>query len=194
VHLEKRPVQEQVVDLGRGQVTPLPGVELGPQALADPAGGRAADRRLLTEDLDQHRLHVAVRQPPHPAGDNQGLQRVGPGDALAEQLVAQRRMRVAQLRALQLDRPGCGLQRAGLLPAVAVALRRILAPALVAVTAQLLADDLLHHALEGQAYRQPRDLLQDAQQLAVGREQLVDLRTDGLGGRYSWCHGCRSPS
>jgi hypothetical protein len=32
-------------------------------------------------------------------------------------------MRVAQLGALQLHRPGCGLQRAGLLPAVAVALR-----------------------------------------------------------------------
>ena len=122
------------------------------------------------------------------------LQRPKLRHALPEELVAQGGVGVAQLRALQRHRPGCGLQRAGLVPAVAVALRRVLAPALVAAAAQLLADDLLYHALEGQAHRQPRDLLQDAQQLAVGREQLVDLGAEGLGGRYSCCHGCRSPS
>jgi hypothetical protein len=63
VQLEEAAVQEQVVDLGRGQVAAAPGVELGPQPLADPATGRAADRRVLAENLDQHRLHIAVRQP-----------------------------------------------------------------------------------------------------------------------------------
>ena len=121
VHLEERPVQVQVVEAGAGQVAAAPDVELGPQPLTDPADGRAADRGVLAEDLDQHRLHIAVRQPPHPAGDDQRLQRVGAADARTEQLIAQRRMGVAQLRTLQLHRPGCGLQRAGLVPAVAVA-------------------------------------------------------------------------
>jgi hypothetical protein len=167
VHLEERPVQVQVVDADPGQVAALPGVELGAQPLADPADGRAADGGLLAEDLGQHRLHVAVRQAPHPAGDDQGLQRVGPADALPEQLLAQRRMGVAQLGALQLHRPQRGLQGAGLLPAVAVALGRVLAPALVAAAAELLADDLFDHALEGQPHRQPGHLLDDAQQLAA---------------------------
>src|SRR4030095_16152165 len=107
---------------------------------------------------------------------------------------ARRGVCVSQLRALQAYAPKRALQCAGLLPAVAVAPRAIDRPPLVAVTCQLLADDLLHHALKGQPYRQPRDLLQDAQQLTVGREQLVDLGADGLGGRYSCSHGCRSPS
>jgi hypothetical protein len=105
VHLEERPVQVQVVDAGAGKVAAAPGVELGPQPLADPADGGPADRRLLAEDLDQRRLDVAVGQAPHPAGDDQGLQRVGPGDTLPEQAVAQGGVGVAQLRALQLDRP-----------------------------------------------------------------------------------------
>jgi hypothetical protein len=143
VQLEERPVQRQVVDAGAGQVAALPGVELGAQPLADPAGGRAADARVLAEDLRQHRLDIAVRQPSHPAGDDQGLQRVGHGDALPEQLVAQGGVGVAQLGALQLDRSQRGLQGAGLLPAVAVARRAVGGPPLVAVTAKLLADDLL---------------------------------------------------
>jgi hypothetical protein len=189
VHLEERPVQVQVVDAGAGQVTPLPGVELGAQPLADPATGRAADARVLAEDLHQHRFHVAVRQPSHPAGDHQGLQRVGPRDALPEQLVAQRRVGVAQLGALQPHRPQRRLQGAGLLPAVAVALRRVPGAALVAAAAELLADDLLDDTLEGQPHRQPRDLLDDAQQLPARRKQLMDLGADGLGGRYSYSHG-----
>jgi hypothetical protein len=68
------------------------------------------------------------------AQDNAGLQRIGPRDALAEQLVAQGGVGVAQLGALQLNRPQRGLQRAGLLPAVAVALRAVGGPPLVAVT------------------------------------------------------------
>jgi hypothetical protein len=62
VHLEERAVQVQVVDAGARQVAAAPGVELGAQALADPAGGGAADARSLAEDLDQHRLDVAVGQ------------------------------------------------------------------------------------------------------------------------------------
>ena len=105
VHLEERAVQVQVVDAGALKVAAPPGVELGAQALADPAGGGAADARILAEDLDQHRLDIAVGQAPHPAGDDQGLQRVGPGDPLAEQAVAQGGVGVAQLGALQLHRP-----------------------------------------------------------------------------------------
>jgi hypothetical protein len=141
------------------------------------------------EDLGQRGFHVAVRQAPHPAGDDQGLQRVGPGDALPEQAVTQRGMGVAQLGALQLHRPQRGLQGAGLLPAVAVALGPLSGPALVAVTPQLLADDLLDHTLEGQPHRQAGHLLHDAQQLPAGLEQLMDLSADGLGRRYSYSHG-----
>jgi hypothetical protein len=96
---------------------------------------------------------------------------------------------VAQLRALQLDRSQRRLERAGRLPAVAVALRRVLGPALVAAAAKLLADELLHDALEGQPHRQAGHLLDDAQQLPAGLEQFVDLGADGLGRRYSYSHG-----
>ncbi len=98
-------------------------------------------------------------------------------------------MGVAQLRALQLHWPQRRLQGAGLLPAVAVTLGRVPSPALVAAAAKLLADDLFDDALEGQPHRQPCDLLDDAQQLVAGREQLMDLGADGLGGRYSCSHG-----
>jgi hypothetical protein len=101
---------------------------------------------------------------------------------------------VAQLGALQLHRPQRGLQGAGRLPAVAVALGRVSGPALVAVAAKLLADDLFDHALEGQPHRQAGNLLDDAQQLPAGGEQLVDLGADGLGGRYSDSHGRGSSS
>jgi hypothetical protein len=189
VHLEERAVQVQVVDADPGQVAALPGVELRSQPLADPADGGPADRRLLAEDLGEHGLDVAVGQAPHPAGDHQRLQRIGPADALPEQAVAQGRVGVAQLGALQLHRPKRGLEGAGLLPAVAVALRRVLAAPLVAAAAKLLTDDLFDHALERQPHRQAGHLLDDAQQLAAGCEQLMDLGADGLGGRYSWGHG-----
>jgi hypothetical protein len=192
--LQERPVQVQVVEADPGQVTAAPGVELGPQALADPADGRAADRGLLADDLAEHGLDVAVGQAPDPARDDQGLQRIGPGDALAEQLVAQGGVSVAQLRALQADRPQRRLEGAGLLPAVAVALGRVPGPALITAAAELLADDLFDHALEGQPHRQAGYLLDDTQQLPAGGEQLMDLGADGLSGRYSDSHGCRSPS
>ena len=62
VHLEERAVQVQVVDAGARQVAAAPGVELGTQALADPAGGAAADARILAEELYQHGLDIAVGQ------------------------------------------------------------------------------------------------------------------------------------
>jgi hypothetical protein len=186
MHLEERPVQVQVVDAGARQVAAAPGVELGAQALADPAGGGAADARILPEDLDQHRLNIAVGQAPHPAGDDQGLQRVGAADALAEQPVAQGGVSMAQLRPLHLDRAERGLDRPRLLPAVAVALGRVGTAALIPATPELLTDDLFDDALEGQPHRQPGDLLDDAQQLAAVGEQLVDLGADDLSGRYSW--------
>jgi hypothetical protein len=108
---------------------------------------------------------------------------------LAEQLVAQGGVGVAQLGALQLDRPQRRLEGAGLLPAIAVALGHVLASTLVAAAAKLLADDLFDDALEGQPHRQPCDLLDDAQQLPAGLEQLMNLSADGLGGRYSDSHG-----
>jgi hypothetical protein len=108
---------------------------------------------------------------------------------LAEQLVAQGGVGVAQLGALELDRSQGGPQGTGLLPAVAVALGRVGTAALVAATPELLTDDLFDDALEGQPHRQASDLLDDAQQLAAVGEQLVDLGADGLSGRYSWGHG-----
>src|SRR6266487_1514677 len=171
------------------KVAAAPGVELGAQALADPAGGGAADRGVLAEDLDQHRLDIAVRKAPDPAGDDQGLQRVGAADALAEQPVAQGGVGVAQLGPLHLDTAERGLDRPRLLPAVAVTLGRVGTAALLPATPQLLTDDLFDDALEGQPHRQAGDLLDDAQQLAAVGEQLVDLGADGLSGRYSWGHG-----
>ena len=67
VHLEKAPVEVEVVDLHLRKVASLPGVELGPQSLADPAGGRLGHLGVLAEDLGQHGLDVPVRQPPAPS-------------------------------------------------------------------------------------------------------------------------------
>lgn len=130
--------------------------------------------------------------PPHPAGDDERLQGVGLGHALAEELVAQRRVSMAELWALDFDRPEGGLERARRLPAIAVALRGVVA-SLIAAPAELVADDLLDDALEREAHRQACYLLQHAQQLPAGAEQVVNLCTDGLSRWYSWCHGCRSP-
>jgi hypothetical protein len=187
--LQERAVQVQVVDAGARQIAAAPGVELRAQALADPADGRAADGGLLAEDFGEHGLHVAVGQAPHPAGDHQGLQRVGAGDALSEQPVAQGGVSMAQLRPLHLDSTQRGLDRPRLLPAVAVALGRVGTAALIPATPELFTDDLFDDALEGQPHRQAGDLLDDAQQLAAVGEQLVDLGADGLSGRYSYSHG-----
>lgn len=75
------------------------------EALADANHAGAADLRLVTEDLVRHGLDVAVRQHAHPAGDDEGLERVRPIHARSEELVAQCRVGVAQLRAPQLLGP-----------------------------------------------------------------------------------------
>ena len=80
--LKWRAVQEQVVEPHAGQVAGPPGVELARGSrCADPAHRRLRQRRLGAEHLGQGGLDVAVRQAPHPAGDDQGLQRVGAGHA-----------------------------------------------------------------------------------------------------------------
>ncbi len=64
----------------------------------------------------------------------------------------------------------------------------------VAVAAQELGDLRLQGRLHDQPHRQAGHLLEVIQQ-APGRragDQPGDLVTDALGGRYSWCHGCRS--
>jgi len=99
---------------------------------------------------------------------------------------------VTQLRTAQLDRPEGGLDGARRLEAVAIPDRAVRSSAFVTSPAELLEDDLLDHGLEGEAHRQAGDLLDRAHHIAAAGEQLVDLCTDGLGGRYSWCHGCRS--
>jgi hypothetical protein len=153
--------------------------------LSDPQPVLYRELRRKPKELAEGGLNIAVRQAPDPAGDDQGLHRVGAGDALAEELVAQGGVVVAQLGALQPHRPQRGLEGAGWLPAIAVALGRVGTAALIAATPELLADDLLDHALEDEPHRQAGDLLDDAQQLPTGGEQLVDLGVDGLSGRYS---------
>jgi len=64
----------------------------------------------------------------------------------------------------------------------------------VAVPAQKLGDLGLQGGLQHQPYRQAGHLLEvlgQAAPLGTG-DQLVDLGTDALAGRYSCSHGCRS--
>jgi len=93
---------------------------------------------------------------------------------------------------LQVDRPEGGLYGPRRLPPVAVALGGLPAAAFVTLAPELVADDFFDDGLERETHRQACYLLQDAEQVAVGREEVMDLCTDGLGRRYSWCHGCRS--
>jgi hypothetical protein len=61
-------------------------------------------------------------------------------------------------------------------------------------TAKLLADDLLDHALERQAHRQPRDLLDDAQQFPPDSNSWwISARMVSVGDTRGG-HGCRAPS
>jgi hypothetical protein len=46
--------------------------------------------------------------------------------------------------------------------------------------------------LHEEADRETTDLLEHDGKVVVRAEQRVDLCTDALTGRYSWCHGCRS--
>jgi hypothetical protein len=98
----------------------------------------------------------------------------------------------AELRSLELDRSERGLDRPRRLKAVSVSLGAVFFSALVAVSVELDADELLHDALEGEPEGQACDLLNHIREVNVPLEQVVDLCADALGGRYSWCHGCGS--
>ena len=106
-----------------------------------------------------------------------------------EELVAQGRVGVPQLRAAELDRTEGGLDCPRRLEAVAKPHRAVLAPALVGLSAELLDDDLLDDVLEREAHRQACDLTDREEQVTLAVEGSVDLGADGLGGRYSWCRG-----
>src|SRR5512132_1301953 len=62
MHPEVGPVQEQILQLDPAQITPLPGVELGLDRLADAADGRLRQGRFRPQRLGQGCLHVADRQ------------------------------------------------------------------------------------------------------------------------------------
>jgi hypothetical protein len=193
VHLEVRGVQEQVVQGDLVESARAPGGELVADGLADPADGGAGQRGLGAEHLGQGRFDVAVRQPAHPTRDDQGLERVGPGHAGAEERRAEPFVGGAELGAPQLDRAHGGLDRSRGLVAVARAGGAVLVPALVAGSGQEGVHFGLDGALHHQAHRQPSHLLEDLGQGSVDRgEQLVDVHADGVNGRYSLGHGCRS--
>ncbi len=140
----------------------------------------------LGEDLD-------IGQAPHPAGDDQALQRVGPRHAGPEELLHRGAAHAPQLRALDLDGPEGGLDGPGRLPAVAVAVDGVIPLALVAPPAQLAGDDLLQDRLEGEPDAQAGDALERLGELHVAGEGLVDLGAQALVGDTRAAIGCRSP-
>src|SRR5215218_8592641 len=191
VPLEVRGVQEQVVQLDPLKVAGLPGVELLLDHLADPVDRRLGQRRLRTERLPQRRLDIADAQAANEPGDDEGLQRVGAADALAQQPGRKWLWGAAQLGALQHDRARGGLDLDRL---VAVAQPRSDAlTTLVAVPAKELGHLGLKCGLDDQPHAQPGHILQDPAEVLLGREQLVDLGADALHRRYSWRHGRRPP-
>jgi hypothetical protein len=111
VHLEERPVGEQVVQLDLGQVAGLPRVELGLDRLADPAHRRLGHRRVRAERVSQGCFHVADRQAPHEPGDDQRLQRMGASHPDAQQARGEHLGGATHLRALQGHLPGGRLDR-----------------------------------------------------------------------------------
>ena len=148
------------------------------------------------ERLGEGRLDVAHRQPPHEAGDDERLEGVGACHALAEQARGELLGRAPQLRALEGHRAGGRLHRQ-----VAVAVARpgpgvLGEPApLVAVAAEELGDLGLEGALQQQAGAEAGHLLQGVAELAFLAglaEEVVDLRAELVGGRYSCGHGCGS--
>src|SRR5579859_2199782 len=58
VHLEVRPVDEQVVQLHLVEAAGTPRVELLPDRLTDPRDGRLGQRRLRTQRIGQGRLDI----------------------------------------------------------------------------------------------------------------------------------------
>lgn len=140
MHLEARPVAVHVVEVEVGGVARPPLIELGLDRLADAARGRLRQRGLRTERLGEGRLDVTYGQAPNEAGDHERLERVGAGDALAEQPRRERLVGAARLGPLGDHRAGGGLDRDRLI-AVAVPFPGPL-PAGVAVAAQELDTDV----------------------------------------------------
>ena len=119
--------------------------------------------------------------------DHQRFERLGAHHPLTQQRGREHLVGVAQLRTLQRYRAARGLDRQ---IAVAVALPDPLTVGpRVPVTAQPGRDLVLEDLLEHQAGRQPHHLLQDLADLTARPEQLVDLGTDALSGRYSSWQG-----
>ena len=194
VHLEHGRVQKQVVQVEVIQPPLAPRRQLLANGPAHRRDRRLAQRRLRAEGIGQRRLHIPGRQSAHEPGNHQRLQRIRPGDALAEQPRAELLGRAAQLRPLNGHRPGGGLDRARAV-AVAAADPRIRAVrrALVASATEELAHLGLHRGLDDQLGAQPGDLLKDLDQILRTIKQGIDLTANLLTGRYSNRHG-RSPS
>jgi len=116
-------------------------------------------------------------------GDDQRLQRLGAHHPLAQQGGRELLGGVAQLRPLQLDRPGHGLDRDA---AVAIALTLTFAlRAGVPVAAQPRSHLVLEDLLKNQPGRQPHHLLEDLGDVPARAEPLMNLGADSLCGRYS---------
>ena len=194
MHLEVAAVKVEVVQPHLRQRAAGPRRELALELLADPGHRGPRQRRLRAQHLGQRGLDVTIRQAPHPAGDDQRFQRVGPGHAQPEQPRAEPLVGAAQLRPLHRDRAHGGLDRRRRLPAVART-RPTLDGRLVALVAGS-AQELSHLGLRGGLHHQTAaeaaHLLKDRGQVTVGGEQRIDLSADALGRGYSWCHGCRS--
>jgi len=79
--------------------TPVDAVHDRPPVAASEATSRLRQRRFRAEHVGEGGLDVSVGQATHPARDDQRLQRVGAGDAGAEQPAAARLVGAAQLRA-----------------------------------------------------------------------------------------------
>src|SRR5207245_2286959 len=88
-----------------------------------------------------------------------------------------------------LHRPQRGLDRRRRLIAVPGPRRRSLLAALVAIAFQERDHLALPDRLDHQPHAQPCDILQHVTQLTARAEQLMDLVTDALDGRYSNRHG-----
>jgi hypothetical protein len=143
VELEVAAVEEQVVEVDRREVPGPPGLELLLDGLTDPRDGRLRQRRLRAEGLGQGGFDVTNRQAPDEAGDDEGLQGVGPGNAHPEESGDEGLVGAPELRALEGDRARCRLDR-GRAVAVAAAL-----PGPLAADVALPAQELGHLGLEG---------------------------------------------
>ena len=185
---EMAAVQEQVLEVDVGQLPVLPGVELGLDRLAHPAHRRLRQGGLGAQRVGQGGLDVAHRQAPHEPGDHQGLQGVGATHAHTQQPRREGLVGASQLRTVNGDRTGRGLDRRRAVP-VTTADPGSLAMG-IALPAQELGDLRLDGGLHQQAHTEAGHLLQDLAKVTVRSEQIIDVGADALQRRYSCGHGC----